>query len=74
MKVTRDNMENLRERMQAVADAWGELEEPIDTWLDEDTDREERTDARETIDQELETLLGAVNDVAALTPSKKIAP
>lgn len=66
MRITRDNIEFLNTALEDIEEVISDLRDVSETWLDEDTDREDRADARTDMEQHLESLEGGVIDILHL--------
>lgn len=63
MRITKASLGGLQEKMADAKDQIERIEDPIETWLDEEADREERADARQEIEDTIDELVEAVGDL-----------
>ena len=67
MKITKANIDELKSGLDDILnDSGPQISEAAEVWLDDDADREERAEARETLDNELDTLQGQLEDLVKL--------
>jgi hypothetical protein len=66
MRVTRDNIEELQAAIERVEEVSAEIRDACETWLDTEAEKDDRADARDTIEGSIEELVGACNDVTNL--------
>lgn len=64
MKITKANMDEMKTTLDDILNDIGpRISEAAEVWLDEETDRDERKDARETLDNDLDELQALVDDL-----------
>ena len=64
MRITRDTVDEMNSILIDILDDTGsEIREAAEVWLDEDADREDRADARETLENQISTLAGQIADL-----------
>lgn len=56
MRITRENVEAARDIANQMTEFIDDLDSNAETWLDEEVDADERTDARDIIEQSIENL------------------
>lgn len=63
MKITRTNVEALQGALSDLTNMTSDIDDAIETWLDDDAERDDRHDAREEIEANLDRLAEACTDV-----------
>jgi gas vesicle protein len=64
MKITKANVDEMRETLNDIVDDIGpRIIEAAETWLEDENDADERRDARETLDNDLDELQTLVSDL-----------
>jgi gas vesicle protein len=67
MRITHDTIDELNGiLMDLVEDTGSAIRDAADTWLDEDADREDRAEAREILESEIDNLKTQVGDLNRL--------
>jgi gas vesicle protein len=67
MRITRTSVDELNTILTDLIDGAGQaIRDAADVWLDEEAERDERADARETLDSEIEDLRTQIGDLARL--------
>jgi hypothetical protein len=70
MKITKANVDEMNGILTDMLDDTGtQVREAAEIWLDDEADREERRDARETLEAELDNLLGQAEDLVKVLSS-----
>lgn len=65
MKITKAKVEEMKDTLMDIVDDIGpRIQEAAETWLDDENDADERRDARETLDNDLDELQSLVEDLA----------
>lgn len=67
MRITRDNVEAVKDLARQIADLADDIESSGDQWLDEDEDEETRAEARNDLEASLEELDGACRSIVELS-------
>jgi hypothetical protein len=74
MRITRDTMDELNSVLMDLTDDTGPaLRDALDTWLDEENERDERADAREILDTEIDVLAGLCQDLLRIIDPKSLS-
>jgi hypothetical protein len=72
-RLTRDLVEQVKDHIEELAAASEVISDPAEVWLDEEADRDERSAAREELDDLLPELIDKCVDVLSALDPKRLA-
>lgn len=73
MRITRDIIDEVNALLIDLLEGYGsEIHEAAETWLDEDCDRDERTDARAILDENIDALADGCASLLAILDPKRL--
>ncbi|WP_040829068.1 hypothetical protein [Nocardia jiangxiensis] len=61
-----EHASELKEALDGLTDAWSSMEDPVEVWLDEGSEKDDRVDARETMCSCAGEILDKLSDLEAL--------